>query len=81
MITDIFGNRYQNILQFDRQLAESIVGSILVQASHIFFGDLQPLFRFQDTFFREINQKLSRELGLLTLSEFSFGICSMRSAK
>jgi AbiJ N-terminal domain 4 len=82
MITDIFGNRYQNILQFDRQSAEGKVGSILAQASHIFFGDLQPLFCFQDTFFREINQKLSRELGLPTLSEFSFvtgpeqGICT-----
>jgi hypothetical protein len=73
MITDIFGHRYLNDMKFDRNGAENIIGPLLVQAHHIFFEDLQRQFRFDDSFFSEVNQKLAREAALTTLKENRFG--------
>jgi AbiJ N-terminal domain 4 len=69
MITDIFARRYQGVLNFDRQWAENIIGPTLVQAHIIFFEDLHPKFRFGEDFFREINEKLARELALPSLKQ------------
>ena len=53
MITDIFGKRYEH-LRFDQGQAENII-SPTVQASYIFFQDVQPKLRFPDEFFRHVN--------------------------
>jgi hypothetical protein len=71
MITDIFAKRYED-LRFDRDLAEKIISPTVVQASYIFFDDVQPTLRFTEDFFRRINLLLSRELGLGSLDEFSY---------
>jgi hypothetical protein len=73
MITDIFGQRYLNDMKFDRNGAENIIGPLLVQAYYVFFEDLQQQFHFDDRFFREVNQKLAREVALTTLQEARFG--------
>jgi len=70
MITDIFANRYTH-LAFDRDLAEKIISPTVVQASYIFFQDVQPKLRFPDEFFRHVNLLLSRELGVNSLNEYS----------
>jgi hypothetical protein len=67
MITDIFAHRYEGILKFDERAAGQVIGPTLVQANHIFFEDIQKRFQFKDDFFQDINQKLARELGLVTL--------------
>jgi hypothetical protein len=69
MITDIFARRYEGVLTFDRHAAEQVIGPTLVQAHHIFFDDVQKPFQFKEDFFRDINQKLARELGLVSLIE------------
>jgi hypothetical protein len=46
----------------------------VVQASYIFFHDVQPTLKFIDVFFRRVNLLLSRELGLQSLDEYSFGL-------
>jgi hypothetical protein len=70
MITDIFAKRYEE-LRFDREWAEKIISPTLVQASYIFFDDVQPKLKFTDEFFGHVNLLLSRELGLRSLNKFS----------
>jgi hypothetical protein len=74
MITDIFAKRYADDLEFDLAWADKIIGPTLVQANHIFLDDVQKQFRFKEDFFRVINQRLARELGLLTLKKQQFSI-------
>jgi hypothetical protein len=69
MITDIFATRYED-LKFDQDRAENIISPTVVQASYIFFEDVQPKLEFTDEFFRQVNLLLSRELGLQSLDEF-----------
>jgi hypothetical protein len=71
MITDIFAKRYEH-LSFNGDLAEKIISPTVVQASYIFFKDVQPKLKFTDEFFRRVNLLLSRELGLQSLDEFSW---------
>jgi hypothetical protein len=71
MITDIFATRYED-LKFDQDRAENIISPTVVQASYIFFDDVQPKLKFTDEFFRRVNLLLSRELGLQSLDEFSW---------
>jgi AbiJ N-terminal domain 4 len=71
MITDIFAKRYED-LRFDRDWAEKIISPTVVQASYIFFNDVQPKLKFPDEFFRHVNQLLLRELGLQSLDESSY---------
>jgi AbiJ N-terminal domain 4 len=74
MIKDIFQRRYQGVLSFDRRCAEQTIGPTLVQARFIFFEDIQPKLSrdFGETFFREINQMLARELGCQSLKQLPF---------
>jgi hypothetical protein len=69
MITDIFAKRYEG-LEFKQDLAENIISPTVVQASYIFFEDVQPTLKFPDDFFGRVNLLLSRELGLQSLDEF-----------
>jgi hypothetical protein len=69
-ITDIFAKRYEE-LRFNRHLAENVISPTVVQASYIFFHDVQPTLKFTDEFFRRVNLLLSRELGLQSLDEYS----------
>jgi hypothetical protein len=71
MITDIFAKRYADVLEFDLEQADKIIGPTLVQARRI-FDDIQPVLRFPDSFFRDINQRLARELGVTSLKEMPF---------
>jgi AbiJ N-terminal domain 4 len=69
MITDIFAKRYEE-LKFNQDSAENIISPTVVQASYIFFDDVQPKLKFTDKFFRRVNLLLSRELGLQSLDQF-----------
>jgi hypothetical protein len=71
MITDIFAKRYED-LRFDRDFAENVTSPTVVQASCIFFDDVQPKLKFPDEFFRHVNLLLSRELALRSLDENSY---------
>jgi hypothetical protein len=70
MITDIFAKRYED-LEFNQQAAENVISPTVVQASYIFFEDVQPKLKFPDGFFGRVNLLLSRELGLQSLNEYS----------
>src|SRR5262249_5404685 len=67
MITDIFARRYADTLDFDNHWAADVIAPTLVQAGHIFLNDVPRQFQFKEDFFRDINQKLARELRLTTL--------------
>jgi AbiJ N-terminal domain 4 len=71
MITDIFAKRYEE-LKFNQRTAENVISPTVVQASYIFFNDVQPTLKFTDDFFRHVNLLLSRELGLQSLDEYSY---------
>jgi hypothetical protein len=53
MITDIFAKRYED-LEFNQQAAENVISPTVVQASYIFFEDVQPKLKFPDEFFRAL---------------------------
>jgi hypothetical protein len=69
MITDIFEKRYEE-LKFNQRAAENVISPTVVQASYIFFDDVQPKLKFPDAFFGRVNVLLSRELGLQSLNEY-----------
>lgn len=71
MITDIFARRYADVLDLDIDWADRIIGPTLVQARYI-FDDIHRMFRFPDTFYRDINQKLAREFSLESLKEYPY---------
>jgi hypothetical protein len=68
MIEDIFARRYGEVLEFDLDTAQNVIGPVLIQAAQIFFDDVQPVLRLPDSFFRKLNQKLAREVALPALS-------------
>jgi hypothetical protein len=69
MITDIFAKRYEE-LKFNRDQAENSISRTVVQASRIFFEDVQPVLKLTDQFFGHVNLLVSRELGLPSLNEY-----------
>jgi hypothetical protein len=68
MITDIFARRYEGVLQFNEYHAHNVFRALFTQAAHIFFSDLQPALGLPERFFRDIHDRLARELGLPALS-------------
>ena len=67
MITDIFVKRYEE-RRFDQDWAENIISPTVVQASCIFFQDVQPTLKFTDEFFAALIYRSQESWGCRALA-------------